>query len=662
MGDTVTNHELLVATKGSGHYARTEGDTDVCFNPTKTASSPHENFVSTKQLGAGQTTKTFIQQKPIVTTVGVIEPSSHPAHTDTGGGVKSSTYRKEAKPTAGSPDVTAEGNPVCRTDDPTTQNHANTTGKLVQPSPEERLRMEEEEAKPKCTMVKVVGQCAGPGTPDMSNVNVSGPAIMSGNANVIPAHNAPIPHGRELYFPPNGQMGSEGYYLEVLSTDTVTLNATRENAVEKGPPACIKRIHTLWVITRSGAGEDPEEDEVSGDTLVLDEAWFKVPAVDEWGLKPGSRSKDKNWEGKRKAEDVNENQKPKIAEDALKQMPRDKKEQEVFDRRAAGHTNIGAAKRHHADRREAEREKLREKLTDDRKKANKSAQNTVKAVMNIAQNAAKLYYYWNYMNNPVTLDIQALACTGSKNVKLLCYPVGKFEWDLFSDKIAENVNKIRLLAALFQKIAAIFRARGNFKFLQGPQLLLTTEFKELKENKNGFLKSQVRLSWELSIGFEKLIEFAVEFGLPLLNFFGPMGAAANLFLNAFGIEGNAYISLAFGVNPRILGRWTEYNECIIGEFKMTVKVEVQIGARARFRDIAEIYAAGYVEASIEFTKIELGQEYLCKCYHKGALQIGIKAGGYASWWGFSKSFEINYKPPDWKYSLGEGDFQFVKLS
>lgn len=654
MGDTVTNHELLIATKGTGHVAQTSGPTDVNWNPPKLVTVPHPNEVSSAQLGGGQTTKTFIQGKPIVTLKGVLEPMSMPAHTDSGGGVTSGTYRLEARMTGGSPDVTMEGSAVCRTSDPTTQNHANTVGSLIEPSAEEKRRMEEERQNGRCTVVKVVGECAGPGTPDMSTVSTSAP---------IPEHNAPVPHGRVLYFPPGGQIGAEGYYLEVLSTDTVTLTATRENAVEKGGPVCAKGgIHTKWVVKRSGGGEEPTEEEVEGqDVLVLDPAWFDVPSIEEWGLKPGSRSKDKGYDPS-KPEDVTRNQQRDINAQAQRDTPVTDREARTRERMAAGDSNIAARKVQQARHRENLREAQRTTSAADQKAANKSAQSTLKLAMNVAQNAAKVYYYWNYMNDPVTLEVTALACSGAKNVTLRCYPVGKFEFDLFSDKIAENVAILRKLAEVGKKIAALWGLRGNFEFLKEPQLLLTTEYKELTKDDNGLLKSQVNRYWEISIGFAKLIEFSIEFNLPLLNFFGPMGAAANLFLNALGIEGNAYLAIIISVNPKILAKWTEYNRPSIGEFKMTVKIEVQIGARARWRDIAEIYACGYVEVSVDFTEPSIGKEYLFKCKAKGSLQIGVKAGGYASWWGFSKSFEINYKPPDWKYSLGEGDLHFVKLS
>lgn len=636
MGDTVTNHELLVATKGTGHEARTEGDTDVCYNPPKLIPSPHENYVSTRNLGGGATTKTFIQEQPIVTTIGVLEPQSMPPHADTGGGVNTGKYRFEAKMTGGSPDVTAEGNPVCRTDDPTTQNHANTTGKLRQLSKEERLAREEQERQMRCTLVKVEGDCE---------------------------------HERKLYFPPGGQIGAEGYYLEVLSTDTVILDATRENAVENGPPVCTKG-HTKWVIKRSGGGEEPRETERFGDTLTLTPDYFDVPSIEEWGLKPGSRSKNRAYDPV-KADDPTSKQKQDIKDQVAKDLekPLGSKEKKIRDRMAAGDPKLKQDKiqyaRQRENQREAERKAERDKREAATKKNNKAAQNTIKLVMNVAMNAAKIYYFWNYMTNPVTLQITALGCSGSKNVTLVCFPAGKFEFDLFSDKIAENVAKIKSLVDTGKKVAERWNKSNlnvTWEFLKDPQLLLTTEYKELKEDKNGLLKSQVNRYWDLSVGFAKLIEFGVEFHIPLLNFFGAFGYVANLILNAIGVEGNAFIAIIFSVNPRVAGRWTEYNEPFINLFNVAFKFEFQLGVRVRYRDIAEVYANGYIEVSIEFGEPRLATGYLFKFKGKGTLQLGVKAGGYASWWGFSKSFQIDYKPPEWKRVLAEGDIFIPKLS
>ena len=617
MADTVSNHDLAVVTKGTDHLAITQGPTDVCFDPTKTVPAPYVHFVPSTQLGAGQTTKTMIVGQPIVTKVAVIEPPAN-SHAGVGGGVASGTYNDNAKPTGASPDVKAEGNLVVRSTDPTTQNSANTTGAFTPPGLDPKLGADKEKQKARCTIVKVEGECAG----------------------------GDEKHGRKLDFPPNSKPNGDGFYLEVLSTDTVTLTATRANAIEKGGPLCPEGIHTTWVIDRSGGGEAPRKQTFTGkDVLVLDPAWFAIPSLDQLSAKSGV------GEDEQKA---TANQRADINQQALDKTPVTPKEQKVLDRQAQNDPKIATKKVNYARNRENRREADRETLTSAQEERNSKAITNLKAATEVLQTAAKVYVYWSYLSNPVTLQITELACSGSKNTTLKCFPAGKIEFDLFSEKIAENVAKIRGIASVLQRISEIFGKKGNFEFLVGPKLRLTLEYKELTKDGKGVVKSQCNRSWELAITFEKFIFFKSELTLPLLNFFGPMGYVANVFLNAIGIEGDAFIRLEIVINPKLAGTWDEYNEWQIGQFSVEFKLTVKIGCRARWRDIAEIHADGYVEVTVAFKDPECTKDRLIEFTCEGDLQLGVEAGGTASWWGFSKSFEVNYKPPDWKYSLGKG--------
>jgi hypothetical protein len=616
MADTVSNHDLSVVTKGTDHLATTQGATDVCFNPAKVP-TPFAHFVPSTQLGAGQTTKTMIVGEPIVTKAGVIEPPAN-SHAGTGGGVSSGTYNDNAKPTGASPDVKAEGNLVVRDTDPTTQNSANTTGSFVSPAAQARLAAEKERQKARCTIVKVEGVCAGPGDG----------------------------HGRNLDFPPNAPPSGEGFYLEVLSTDTVTLTATRRNAIESGGPVCPEGVHTTWVVDRSGGGEQPRKDTFTGrDVLVLDPAWFAIPALDQLTAKAGVNDSD-NLATRSQRADVNQ--------EALANTPVTRREQLTRERMERNDPSLSQQKQNAARNRENRREADRQTLTSEQQERNSRSIANLRAATEVLQTAAKVYVYWSYLADPVTLQITELACSGSKNTTLKCFPAGKIEFDLFSEKIAENVAKIRGIASVLQRIAAIFGKRGNFEFLTGPKLRLTLEYKELTRNGNGVIKSQCNRAWELAITFEKFIFFGTEFTLPLLNFFGPMGYVANVFLNAIGIEGDAFLKLEVVINPKLAGTWNEYNEWQIGQFSVEFKLTVRIGCRARWRDIAEIHADGYVEVTVAFKDPECTKDRLIEFTCEGDMQLGVEAGGTASWWGFSKSFEVNYKPPDWKYSLGRG--------
>jgi hypothetical protein len=612
MADTVSNHDLAVVTKGTDHLAITQGPTDVCFDPTKTVPAPYVHFLPSTQLGGGQTTKTMIVGQPIVTKVGVIEPPAN-AHAGVGGGVVSGTYNDKAKPTGASPDVKAEGNLVVRSTDPTTQNSANTVGAFTPPGLDPNLGAAKEKQKARCTIVKLEGECS---------------------------------HGRKLDFPPNAKPQGDGFYLEVLSTDTVTLKATRQNAIEKGGPVCPEGIHTQWVIDRSGGGEKPRKQTVSGqDVLVLDPGWFAVPALDQLSAKGGLNKTDKN---------ATAAQRDDIQQAALDKTPVTNKEQKILDRQEQNDPKLTIAKQQYAAHRDNVREADRSTMTSAQQTKNASAVSNLKAATEVVQTAAKVYAYWSYMANPVTLQITELACSGSKNTTLKCFPAGKIEFDLFSEKIAENVAKIRAIASVLERIAAIFGKKGNFEFLTGPELKLKVEYKELTHDGKGVVKSQCNRAWDLSISFKKFVYFSCEFKLPLLNFFGPMGYAANVFLNVVGIEGDAFIKLEINITPKLTGKWDEYNEWSIGDFSVEAKLTVKIGCQARWGDTAEIHANGYAIFTVKFNNPECTKERLIEFGYEGDLQLGVQAGGTASWWGFSKSFEIDYKPPDWKYALGKG--------
>jgi Domain of unknown function (DUF4150) len=618
MGDTVSNHDLAVCTKGTDHLATTQGATDVCWDAPHMSAAPYPNYVPTTQLGAGETTKTVISGKPIVTMAGTIEPASDPAHAGVGGGVCSGTYRMEAKPTGASPDVSAEGNKVCRSTDPTTQNHANTTGAFTPPTLDPNLNANKNDQKDRCKIVKVEGECLGGGE--------------GGEG-----------HHRKLGFPPRAKEEGDGYYLEVVSDDSVKLVATRQNAVQKGDPVCPPHLHTKWVIDRSGAGEPPKKQEfISMDELTLDRSFFAIPSIEALDIK--SKPKD----------DVTAKQQAAIADQVSNDNPVTAKEAKIKERMAENDPKLSIAKQQYAQHRDNVRADQTAAMTQEQQEANKKAGENLKTAVEAAQFAAKLLIYWNYALNPVTLQITALACSGSKNVTLKVFPEGDFDFDLFTDKVAENVAKIRAVAAVIQRIAEIFGKKGHFEFLSEPKLKLKVAYKELTESKNGLLKSQCNRAWTLSISMKKLVYFQIEFTIPILNFFGPMGAVANTFLYCFGFEGDAYLSLEISVIPKVEGKWTEYDEWSIGDFSIKIKVKVEIGVRVRWRDIGEIYASGYAECSIDFSDPKLYKDKLFDFKYKGELQVGVKAGGYASWWGFTKSFEFDYKPPDWKYALGEG--------
>jgi len=242
MGATVTNENRGITSKTSDHTYSTTAPTDVCWNPPVSVTVPHPNYVKTDQAVEHTSGKTLFQNGNVVRVQEALMPSD-PAHGDigAGGGVTSHTYRMEARATAGSPNVRVEGLPPARTDDPTTQNHANTVGKIFQVVPPALLVDNPEEYLKRCSY-------------DTSTIKCS--------------------HGAAVKMPS----------IEVLRGDTIIIVAKRKNAKEPGAdPGCAQPPHIKWKVTRSGGTDcmgapiPPKYEEFTGDTLTLD-GW--LPSFD----------------------------------------------------------------------------------------------------------------------------------------------------------------------------------------------------------------------------------------------------------------------------------------------------------------------------------------------------------------------------------------------
>ena len=643
--ETVSNGSVAVVTKGTTHLATTQGATDSCFNPPKTAASPYENFVPSTQLGAGQTTNTFIAQKPIVTKVAVIEPPSYPPHAGLGKGVKSQTYCDKATPVGSSKDVKAEGNLICRSGDETKQNAANTVGSFTDPTLDEKLKAEKARQLQRCSMVKLEGQCS---------------------------HS-----GRKLDFPPNAQRSGDGYYLEILSDDVMTFKATRQNAVEPGAAVCPERLHTAWLAVRTGGGEAKKEKKQTGtDDFIIDEDLIGIPSIDSLNAKYKTgpkltKEQDALGQG---VNPLGKDQQAAIKQEG--QAIQDEKERRFQPlknedrtraRMAAGESTDGnktfGRQVAQVNSRDANVAAYDKKGADQLKtsasnanNANKLSDKKIVDAVNVVQNLAKLAVLWNALRDPVVITVNANACSGAKNSKLVVYPSGKFKFDLFSEKVSQKVQKLRAVTYVLEKMAALFGKRAQVKFLEKPQLSLTIEYKELTKDwpKKGLLKSQVNRTFEGAFSFENFISVKAEFGCPILNFFGPMGAAVNLFISAIGLEGQVYVSgeIAFQI-VNMSFKFDEYEEAYCSA-NISVKIVLEIGCKIRWKDIAEISCSGYVETTITFPEFRTVKEHPLEAKYKGEVQLGVKGGGWGDIWGWKKSIDFNYKPPDWKYKLGDG--------
>lgn len=239
MSNTTSNQKRVVATKGTPHIPKTGGATDIGIDPATKAQAPFPNQVPMALLKPG-TSKTFIANKPIWTKPHQVGPVSAPVKAPFVIGKTSGTHIEEAKATSYSSDVFAESNAVVRTDDTTTQNHANTTGYVDGSALAGKPDATEDFLKGQCTIIELTG---------INEVDGEAPeGLSAGKAK---------PVARQLGYPGKKEPGVPPYYIEILSTSEVKFKAVRKDVTKPQPdnPTCWKKdTHTKWLAKRTGEG------------------------------------------------------------------------------------------------------------------------------------------------------------------------------------------------------------------------------------------------------------------------------------------------------------------------------------------------------------------------------------------------------------------------
>jgi hypothetical protein len=239
MSNTTSNQKRVVATKGTPHIPKTSGATDIGIDPATGAQAPFPNQVPMALLKPG-TSKTNIANKPIWTKPHQVGPVSAPVKAPFVIGKSSGTHIEEAKATSYSSDVFAEGAAVVRTNDTTTQNHANTTGYVDGSALAGKPDADENFLKGQCTIIELTGT---------NEVNGEAAEGFSTGAGVKAA--------RQLGYPGKKEPGVPPYYIEILSTSEVKFKAVRKDVTKPQPanPECWKGgTHTKWLAKRTGEG------------------------------------------------------------------------------------------------------------------------------------------------------------------------------------------------------------------------------------------------------------------------------------------------------------------------------------------------------------------------------------------------------------------------
>jgi hypothetical protein len=655
MGDTTGNQDVAIATNGSSHVP-TAGPPDVCLLADKKTPVPFPNFVASSGNVQGGTTNTFIVDQVVWTQPAVVGPPSDPAHAGVGKGVASGTYRDEAKATSWSRDVKMEGSFVVRTGDGTTQNKANTTGNVMGAPLAAKADAAAEYKKLLCTIVKLDGECR---------------------------------HGRKLGLRAGAKKG-EPNYLEILGGDVVKLEVERKDVHldPPGPGNCTEGIHTKWVATRSASGEKEkvEKKEQSKDAF---EVSGKLTQITGFGAKANEGSVEVG--------------KTKVAEKSVGDFSkRSDGEADTYKRFDSPNRAGGSDGRY--------RENGGRSVEKGLPVPGNMPWPVPKRVMTGANNdllkAARL---WRALTDPPTIIVSASACSGSKTATLKVFPFGPFKLDLMSDKIEKLADRIKRAAQLGEKLGNAFGQPVKLRFLEGPALTFSCEYKELKKNylskpaaplaaarkaaqslaashpgavsavkgyaanhasasralsaakaKGKHLTStkmlyrvQVRRSWKLEFKFECLVAASLQFTVPLANFLGVAGAVVAKIVKLVGLEGNFFCKFQLEFNPSGNVSWNEYDVwggAVKSEVVFTFSAGIQVYAR-----IAEFTVYGYAKCTVEFTGPNVVPGYLFGVNVNGGIQCGIKGAARVNIWKYEASKDFDWKP-DWlKWPREEGE-------
>lgn len=623
MGTSTSNQDLGITTKTSDHVAKTEGATDVCWNPPVKVQVPHSNEVATTLATEHTTDKTKFGAGQVVREGDAIGPPSGPAHPDNGagGGVKSHTHLQEARVTTGSPNVQTEGKPVARNTDPTTQNHANTTGKITGGDPNDAQKRLEQEKKKACTLDTTRATCA---------------------------------HGRD-----DGSAAGKDKLLEVtaMSGDkgfatpcSIKLVAKRKNAKEasKGPE-CEPGDHTKWIVQRWKSGKKEREATLIGDEQYLEESWFSWNMGNVSTSESSTTAGDKTKELKKQAfEKIQSDYNARRASEGLgpKDLKPPRGRQQANQQAAAG---------------QAARERTATQIGG------------VQAVAALGMSIVQFVKVWNAYNDPIEVKVDVLACSGGDKYIFRSVPSTNASFKLEGaelEKVKAACATIERFVKIFQKLASLAGLPANFglKLCDMPNVEFGVQWEELKEDSPAIkkYKHHVDRKWELTFEFKKLVEWTGEFGIPIAyfaNLFIPgAGSALSSALNYIGLEANVGVKVDFCIVPKLFAN-CEAGQ-VLPNFGGTIEAKLDLFFRVKvaWRSCLEV-AGGAV---FEFTfsggaEVKTRNLWDFEVKVAGEMKVGFK-GLYRVdilWW--EKADTISYYPEQCKFKLFEFPFKPLAL-
>lgn len=610
---TAENQEKTIATTGSPHNANS-GPPDMCFLPSKKGPIPPPNTVPTVRATEHTTPKTVISGSTIVQKGDAIGPPSDPAHPGTDGGVKSGTYRKEARVTSGSPNVKTEGNQPGRHVDPTTQNHANTTGTVVDSSLKPDANSAPRKPEERCTVTELVLKCK---------------------------------HGRETT--------AKEQVLDVLKGDTVTCTSTRKNLLQPGePPAACppafpgRHVKTKFTITRTGPEaadkKDPQEF-VGKDVKTLSPGdWIPEGDSDKG---PGEASGEA---GKRSAEPtgVTGSTSGKVLGGGQGREWGQKPEAGAANATNRQDYGFKGYSGNSADRRRQRRADERagvptkEEAFDTSAKKTDLANSAIKGAttaVNLSKNFAEMMAL--YKADPVVVQVEAQGCAGSQSRKVNVYPDAEKAFDIMKMReIISAFEKFRAAFKVAEKLATLLQI-GDFKFklLEPVSCELRLAWKELERqspNNPRLTIQRCNREWTLAVG-GTLLEFVAKAEIPafaILKIAGSVAAKASNWVRDKFPKANFVIKLELKLVISFNFQYNRYEEITLSGAEAKPTVDISFGFELKLGGSSLSVSVGFkIEPVIQFTPDKT--KYLIITLVEGKGKVYLKAVAtldILGWW------------------------------
>lgn len=632
---TTVNQGISVTSTTSNHVAVQKAP-DVCFTPDKKAVIPHSNTVNTSLATEHTTPKTQISEGPVVRQSDAIGPSSTSGDGGAcGKGVGSGTCMKEARTVSASPNVTAEGKPVARNTDPTTQNHGNTSGGLTNADPA---------------------------------ANQADLAAEKLRACSLEVSKATCKHGRT-----NGT----DRLLEVATPCQVTMEATRKNAkVADAPPECASGgIHTRWEVQKKEKGGKITRKETfdGKDKIVLEESWFTPEPT------AASRARDA----------ITSKSAPKVGaeEKSPRAFTNDGKltESGRAERNAGRDEQLATLPKGTANRAATARDNAEAKVAL-RSDANMALRGVQQATV-LAVNFYQILEYWNWEKEPLEVTVEGKACSGACKYTLRGYPGPKVSAKLDDDLI----NRVRAILRVIEAIVKGGKALASYaggkvdaelSLLKGCEIEFAVAWKELEKDVPDIKKYKHHCDreWSITIGrafktadgkdFEvkktmsaetaaNLAAFALGFGMEIVTFvnvFLPsVGTMAAKVMNWLGASATAGIDFKFTAGWEFSITREAGGEVVIAGSIKTL-VDIYINIKLVWGSSLEVSGGCFVKTEptfmLEIPAKKTAFQDLTLKIDKGNITFGFRGVFKVDTWWYKTNQKVEYTPPWAKVDYG----------